>query len=304
MPVINTPSRQRQQQRNHEVAMLNKQYEQAIEFWNMQNAYNTPSAQLERYREAGLNPTFAQVSAGNASSAPQGPDWQSVPYHGRPTIDEVMRQGATDFQGISEMLNQRSKTLNQRANDAIRNQVMLMNANNNARFKEAGLGYQEEALRLRANDSFRRALNADRDYELRVKEFDMRSALANMNLKIDSAKLGLMSQEAARRKLALERAVDEYREWQGQALNRSINANTDTQIRQHRAYLLSLVEEDERWARENLPDDRVYDWWKNEILGTVGDVVDVTSRAINIFKPSKQISRTYNSYHDIYNNNY
>lgn len=43
-----------------------------IDMWNLQNAYNTPAAQMERFKEAGLNPMLAytQGSNGNASSAP------------------------------------------------------------------------------------------------------------------------------------------------------------------------------------------------------------------------------------------
>lgn len=45
----------------HEVAM-----------WNMQNEYNTPSAQMQRFKDAGLNPMliYQQGNPGNASNAP------------------------------------------------------------------------------------------------------------------------------------------------------------------------------------------------------------------------------------------
>lgn len=48
-------------------------YDRDIEMWNMQNEYNTPSAQMSRFAQAGLNPNFmyGQGSAGNAASAPQ-----------------------------------------------------------------------------------------------------------------------------------------------------------------------------------------------------------------------------------------
>lgn len=42
---------------------------QNIEFWKMQNAYNTPAAQMSRYKEAGLNPNliYGQGTPGNAT---------------------------------------------------------------------------------------------------------------------------------------------------------------------------------------------------------------------------------------------
>lgn len=41
-----------------------------IDFWNMQNAYNTPAQQMARFREAGLNPhlIYGQGTPGNAQS--------------------------------------------------------------------------------------------------------------------------------------------------------------------------------------------------------------------------------------------
>lgn len=58
-------------------AMYNKQYEDNIAFWNMQNSYNTPQAQMQRFQDAGLNPNliYGQGNAGNAG-VPSTPDIQ------------------------------------------------------------------------------------------------------------------------------------------------------------------------------------------------------------------------------------
>lgn len=47
-------------------------FEREKEMWNMQNEYNTPLAQMQRYQDAGLNPNliYGQGSPGNATSAP------------------------------------------------------------------------------------------------------------------------------------------------------------------------------------------------------------------------------------------
>lgn len=48
-----------------------------VDMWNKQNAYNTPEMQMQRYKEAGLNPNLiygsGQASAGNASPAQKAP---------------------------------------------------------------------------------------------------------------------------------------------------------------------------------------------------------------------------------------
>lgn len=48
-------------------------YQRSVQMWNMQNAYNTPQAQMERFVKGGLNPhlIYGQGSSGNASSYPE-----------------------------------------------------------------------------------------------------------------------------------------------------------------------------------------------------------------------------------------
>lgn len=58
---------------NYQNQLMDKQNRYNLEMWRMQNEYNSPSAQMRRYQEAGLNPAlmYGQVSPGNATSAPQ-----------------------------------------------------------------------------------------------------------------------------------------------------------------------------------------------------------------------------------------
>lgn len=57
--------------------LMDKAYAQDIANWQMQMAYNTPSAQRKRYEDAGLNPALmygtGSASAGNASDYPKAP---------------------------------------------------------------------------------------------------------------------------------------------------------------------------------------------------------------------------------------
>lgn len=68
---------------NKEMAEIQNQYN--IDMWNRQNEYNSPLQQMNRLKEAGLNPNlmYSQGTVGNASSAPQmsapnAPDAQSA----------------------------------------------------------------------------------------------------------------------------------------------------------------------------------------------------------------------------------
>ena len=49
------------------------QNDRNMELWNMQNSYNAPSAQMARYKEAGLNPNLIYGSGSSAGVAPPPP---------------------------------------------------------------------------------------------------------------------------------------------------------------------------------------------------------------------------------------
>lgn len=57
-------------------------YSKDLEMWNRQNQYNTPQAQMERIRAAGLNPNMAYGS-GQVAGNTQG----STPKYQAPTVD-------------------------------------------------------------------------------------------------------------------------------------------------------------------------------------------------------------------------
>lgn len=75
-------------------------YSKDLEMWNRQNEYNTPEAQMERFKLAGLNPNliYSQGSAGNSTSIPHysAPTMQ---YNYKPMVNipEVI-SGYQDFQ--------------------------------------------------------------------------------------------------------------------------------------------------------------------------------------------------------------
>lgn len=58
--------------KNHNKHVADRQNQQAMQAWQMQNEYNTPANQIQRLIDAGLNPNLAysNVDTGNAKSAP------------------------------------------------------------------------------------------------------------------------------------------------------------------------------------------------------------------------------------------
>lgn len=71
-----------------------------IEFWHMQNQYNSPAAQMARFREAGLNPhlIYGRGESGNAGPIPT-PDTVPVQareprFEGKPNLMAELLNGA------------------------------------------------------------------------------------------------------------------------------------------------------------------------------------------------------------------
>lgn len=56
---------------NYGERAANNAHARQIEFWNMQNAYNTPTAERERLEDAGLNPALMYSNGAGASNAGQ-----------------------------------------------------------------------------------------------------------------------------------------------------------------------------------------------------------------------------------------
>lgn len=83
-------------QANRELAQYN--WEQQVKMWHDNNAYNSPSAQMNRFREAGLNPhlIYGQGSNGNSTSTPT----PQLPTMEAPRV-ESLRYGDA-FQGIGD----------------------------------------------------------------------------------------------------------------------------------------------------------------------------------------------------------
>lgn len=99
--------KQNELQRQYEMAMYEKQKKDRIEFWNMENQYNTPVMQMKRLKDAGLNPNLVYGNGATATGGNiQAPEAKvsdlssnSAPYY---------QMGANAISGaISELYNLR-----------------------------------------------------------------------------------------------------------------------------------------------------------------------------------------------------
>lgn len=81
-------------QANRELAEY--QYSKDLEMWNKGNAYNSPTAQMERLRSAGLNPNLVYGSGGATTQAVALPKYNAptMSYNYRPPVDPLALLGA------------------------------------------------------------------------------------------------------------------------------------------------------------------------------------------------------------------
>lgn len=57
------------------------QYSNELDMWNKANAYNSPSAQMQRLKDAGLNPNLMYGQGNTGNTANQLPRYQAPTYH-------------------------------------------------------------------------------------------------------------------------------------------------------------------------------------------------------------------------------
>lgn len=80
-----------------------------IEFWNMQNQYNTPKQQMQRFKEAGLNPNLIYGKGTPGLASPVSPA-KAAPYKMENPINSMVQAGLAPLQG-NKMLADTAKAI-------------------------------------------------------------------------------------------------------------------------------------------------------------------------------------------------
>lgn len=97
-----------------EKEMAEWQNEKNLEFWQMNNEYNTPANQMKRFQEAGLNPHLiygnGTSSAGNSSSPVSSSRPGTVDF-ARPLLDPSRNPLAGSFDAVVAMRNLDNQTM-------------------------------------------------------------------------------------------------------------------------------------------------------------------------------------------------
>lgn len=92
------------QQYKYQRALMEQQYQNQIDFWHMNNEYNTPAAQMQRYTDAGVNP---YVALGHGNTSQYGSVMQPTPqapnYAG--TVGAQIQQSLQNFLMLQQARN-------------------------------------------------------------------------------------------------------------------------------------------------------------------------------------------------------
>jgi hypothetical protein len=162
-------------QANAELAKYN--WQQQLGLWNAHNEYNTPSSQMARYRDAGLNPNliYGQGSAGNSTSlpTPATPTMQAA-HVDRVPYESLFGSLGNDIAAAYNFHLQREKTESEK--DLIESQAAAQRSAatlNNAKLAEVGMrvskGWQDY-------DQSRQLFK----YSLRSADLQNKQGLANL----------------------------------------------------------------------------------------------------------------------------
>lgn len=136
-------------QLQRDLQLQDQAFAKNVAMWNAQNAYNTPQAQMERYKQAGLNPNLIYgngvSSAGNASSAPS---YEAPKYKGIDLQSIMMFQQLENMNAQQQLLaNQTELARIQATGASLDNEVKAVNAGYATDMADANLAIKHAEAR-------------------------------------------------------------------------------------------------------------------------------------------------------------
>lgn len=248
--------------------MMDKQMAYQTDMWNKQNEYNTPAAQAQRLREAGLNPSLimggantgtAQSAGGITPATAQGVIMQAPQFNG------LFSQAIQNYLQLEE---QKRNNLTNRANVAADTSIKLAEAkytqaNAMAKFLETmskvrgnraqayaqeitnaslkdmiGIDYtikQNQLLDMRQNLALKKKQEILLDGEIRWFDTNQRAALANQSADT-LVKLSQKEYTENQARHELYKILDTFETTQGKKLDNKVKERTVNALVQ-KAYL-------------------------------------------------------------------
>lgn len=198
--------------------MYNKQYQDSIDFWNMQNQFNLPSAALQRLKDANLNPLLYYGSAGAAQNVAN----QQAQLPSAPSGAKASASFSNPFEGFALMSENKellkAQADKERSDSILKQQQALESAaktiGERIKADKEGLEYKYQY------DTYYQRMD-----QLQA-EIEERRSIASLNASLE------MTEESKRNEI--QSNID-YIEKQGQYIDAKIqneNRMTDAQIKE------------------------------------------------------------------------
>lgn len=180
--------------------MYDRQYRDNINFWRMQNEYNTPASQMARLKQAGLNPNliYGQGARGATGQAEKisTPDVKSAQFN-TPDMSFVGQAGMSFLNAMYDFEIKKAQTDNMRAQNTVllADAAMKMASTQRSRFD---LGFESDLRDISAETrkEMLRQLKSNTDISLRKDERE--AAMNSSNLKEAAQRILRMREDIAR----------------------------------------------------------------------------------------------------------
>lgn len=211
---------QMEQEFNAAEAQKNRDFQ--LEMWNKNNEYNSPAAQLERLKQAGINPNAMFGSSGYspvASSDPSG-----ATGAGSPSIaNSLLLQDAQ----LANLMAQAQKT----KSDADLNKLQLT-------YDQLTFGQRAKALELANDETKQRINNLIQDKDIQRKTFDIFALKSSAELKTMREQLNVLRSQYLSNMKSIEKTDQDIRE--SEARVNLIGEQTESQDIQNQLKTIEL----------------------------------------------------------------
>jgi len=210
--------------------MYSLQKQDALEFWNLQNEYNSPQSQMKRFQEAGLNPhlIYGRGDSGSASAI-STPDVQSPQFRTPEWGNAVAPLGLSLLSTFADLDIKQAQTDNLKAQNAVILQDALL--------RGAQIGSLEAGT---AKTKF----DLDFSNEFRAYSGEALKEAVRQTKTTTDISLNRDAREAALNASTIKEAAERMLTMQQQRVNaRTTNEHTKEQIRQTRENIYMLERE-------------------------------------------------------------
>lgn len=137
--LFNISAQNKANEQNQKNMMMQRQW--SIDDWNRNNAYNSPAAQMERFKAAGLNPNLIYGQT-NTAAPVRSSDTARIQA---PQVNGLAQSMLAGFMAMYDLQKKQAETNNlEKQKDLIEANIRL--ANSNIANRNFDLGYKKDAL--------------------------------------------------------------------------------------------------------------------------------------------------------------